>query len=230
MERRVIIPLDGMTEGQALEVAEMLKGQVWGFKVNDLLVDCGVGIITKLKEFGNVMADPKLYDIPNTVKNAAGKIKVAGADLITVHASGGPEMLKEAAVAAPENILAVTILTSFAEEGCREIYGAGVQEKVLQFACAAQKSGCRGIVCSGKELELFAERGDLENLIKVVPGIRPAWHAKEDDQKRVVTPAQAIFTGATLLVIGRPITAARDLIEAIEKTNEEISEALAATK
>lgn len=227
MEKRVIIPLDGMTKGEALNMSELLAPYAWGFKVNDLLVDCGVDIITRLKGYGKVMADLKLYDIPNTVANSAKKIKEAGADLITVHASGGFAMMEKAVSVAPSNILAVTVLTSFDEENCQLVYGATIKAKVLQFAREAQAAGCYGIVCSGQELEFLAGQSGVDKLALVNPGIRPAWYVKEDDQKRVVTPAKAIKMGATLLVIGRPITKAEDPIEAIKKTNEEIAVTLA---
>ena len=207
MKDKIAVALDGMTEAEALQMAETLQGAVWGFKVNDLLIDCGVSIVSKLKHYGRVFADPKLYDIPNTVGNSVAKLAKAGADLITVHASGGREMM-EAAVkhASSSKILAVTILTSFTSEGAEEVYGKRSDVGVLHLAGLASRAGVFGIVSSPLELKLFKEREDLKNLFKVTPGIRPAFHAKADDQNRVQTPKVAIQDGASLLVIGRPIT------------------------
>jgi orotidine-5'-phosphate decarboxylase len=227
MDSRIIIPLDGKTEEEALELVEKLKGRVWAFKVNDLLADCGVEIIVELKHQGcNVMADPKLYDIPNTVKNTARKIAAAGANLCTVHASGGLAMMKAAQDSVMMGILGVTILTSFDEENAHLIYGAPIKAKVLQMARMAQMAGCIGIVCSPKELAFLKGQPGTEELVKVVPGIRPAWHQKEDDQKRKATPGDAIRDGAKYLVIGRPITGHDNPVEAAEMTNEEVEAAL----
>lgn len=228
-ESRIIIPLDGKTEEDALELAEKLKGHVWGFKVNDLLLDCGADIIRELMQYGNVMADPKLYDIPNTVANSAKKIASTGANLCTVHASGGIAMMKAArdsAGALGTSILGVTILTSFDEENAHLIYGAPIKAKVLEMARMARSARVSGIVCSPLELAFLKDQPGIDGLIKVVPGIRPDWHQKDDDQKRKATPADAIRDSARFLVIGRPITGADDPVEAAERTNEEVEAAL----
>jgi len=225
----IVIPLDGMTRETALEVAAKLAGKVWGFKANDLLVECGVGIITELKQFGNVFADPKLHDIPSTVANSMAKLAAAGADLVTVHASGGVEMMRAAVDAAGESkVLAVTVLTSLDEDSAHLIFGNPIKATVLQFARNASLAGVYGVVCSPKELEILGKQPELQPLAKVTPGIRPAWHQVGDDQKRVMTPAEAAELGATLLVIGRPILKADDPLEAAERTAQEIQEAVAA--
>lgn len=235
----IIIPLDGMDKNKALEMAEKLSGMVWGFKVNDLLDPYGVSIISELKKYGNVFADPKLHDIPNTVANRIKKYVAVKADLITVHASGGIEMMRAAVGASDKigimkaaagieeysQILAVTILTSLDEDTTHNIYGSPVKAKVLQLARDAKLANVDGIVCSAKELGMLSKHEELARLTKVTPGIRPDWYqaeAKKEDQKRVMTPAEAIKLGADLLVIGRPITKADDPVEAVERTNEEI--------
>ena len=96
---RVIVALDGMSESDAMALAERLSGSVWGFKVNDLLLHCGVPIVEKLKAYGGVFADPKLHDIPNTVKNGVSRLVSAGADILTIHASGGTAMIQAAMAA-----------------------------------------------------------------------------------------------------------------------------------
>src|SRR5689334_17776634 len=117
MKDKIIVALDGMTRSEALELATALKGSVWGFKVNDLLIQCGLEIVRELKKFGGVFADPKLSDIPNTVGNSVRVLAAAGADLITVHASASAASLKAAvAEAGPSRILAITVLTSMSDE------------------------------------------------------------------------------------------------------------------
>lgn len=216
----LIIPLDGMKVASALTLAKQLSGSVWGFKVNDLLIECGVDIVTQLKRFGNVFADPKLHDIPNTVANGVRRLADAGADLITVHASGGEAMMEAACTAAgASKILAVTVLTSLRVDEAWYIYGQRPAAMVRQFALQAQHAGVHGIVCSPQELHTKLPKG----LVKVVPGIRPAWYARDDDQSRTATPAAAIKAGADLLVIGRPITRADDPRRAVAQTHEEIA-------
>lgn len=190
--QRTIVALDGISEKEALGIARLLKGRVWGFKVNDLLFE-NIGIIGKLKKFGKVFADAKLYDIPNTVANGVRRLSAAGADMITVHASGGVEMVRAAKKAAGRSkILAVTVLTSFIRNQSKN---------VLKLAEDAKRAGADGIVCSGHELKYLAKF----SLLKVVPGIRPKWYKEKDDQKRTMAPEEAIKLGADFLVIGRPI-------------------------
>ena len=200
MNKQIIVALDGMSEKKALDLAVSLKGLVWGFKINDLLFN-GAAIIGKLKKYGKVFADAKLYDIPNTVKNSVTALPTAGADLITVHASGGIEMMKAAKKSAGKSkIIAVTILTSV--NGQQEF----LNNSISKLAKNATNAGVNGIVCSARELKTIAKIGELRSLIKIVPGIRPIWYDKNDDQKRIVTPREAILAGADFIIIGRPIT------------------------
>lgn len=228
MEKRIIVALDGIPREDALELAKTLSGLVWGFKVNDLLVECGIEIVSALKEYGGVFADAKLHDIPNTVSNGVKRLQGAGADLITIHASGGAKMIAAAAQAAGEaRILAVTVLTSLGEDDSQGIFGRSPAEAVLGFARLARSSGASGIVCSSHELTLLGEDQELADLLKVIPGIRPRWYATADDQKRVKGPAQALQEGADLLVIGRPITKHEDPAQAVELIEDEIRREIA---
>jgi orotidine-5'-phosphate decarboxylase len=158
-----------------------------------------------------IFLDLKLHDIPNTVAGAVGSALDLGADLLTVHAGGGPAML-EAAVAAARGqvaILAVTVLTHLGagELGRLGLPGAPA-ERALAWARLARECGCAGVVCSPRELA--ALRPELPRPFRLVtPGIRPAGAAL-GDQKRVATPASAIADGADLLVLGRPLTQASD--------------------
>ncbi len=224
MDKKIIVALDGISKADALALAAKLRGLVWGFKVNDLLVECGLPIISELKAYGNVFADAKLHDIPNTVLNGVKRLAGAGADLITIHASGGKKMIAEAAGASGSaKILAVTVLTSLNEQDSREVFGKTPREAVLMLARIAKDGGAHGTVCSPEEVALLASEPELQELIKVVPGIRPSWHGTPDDQARTNTPAEALKAGASLLVIGRPIVKHEDPARAAEMINQEIA-------
>lgn len=225
----VIVALDGMQTEQALDLAKRLSGKVWGFKVNDLLVSEGARVVTKLKALGSVFADPKLYDIPNTVSNSIRQLSDAGADLITVHAGGGPKMISAAVASASKSkhqskILAVTVLTSFSEEESVRLFGRSSLEAVQFYADLAAGAGTHGIVCSPLELTELAKNQSLKSLLKVVPGIRPSWYGKKDDQSRTLTPRQALDAGATHLVIGRPVTDDSDPLAAVAKIEAELQQ------
>lgn len=202
---KIIVALDGISEKEALRIAKLLKGHVWGFKVNDLLF-YDVAIMHKLKKFGKVFADAKLCDIPNTVSNCVKRLSSAGADLITVHASGGIEMMRAAKKSADKSkILAVTILTSSETNS----------GKVVRLTHDALKANVDGIVCSGHDLLSIRRIPGVQSLLKIVPGIRPNWYKKKDDQKRTITPKEAFARGADYLVIGRPILNAKNPINAL---------------
>lgn len=212
---QIIVALDGMSAVKALQVARELRGLVWGFKVTDLLYE-DVAIIDKLKKFGNVFADAKLYDIPNTVSNSTLKLSKAGADFITVHASGGIEMMRAAKRSAGKSkIIAVTVLTST---------GGSVEKEVARLARDVVRAGVDGVVCSGRELKLLSAVKNSQLLLKIVPGIRPSWYGKNDDQVRNVTPKEAVRWGADFLVIGRPITTPSSAIEATKQILAEIAQ------
>ena len=205
-EKKVIIALDGITAKQALELAAELKDHVWGFKVNDLLISHGIKIVEQLARLGKVFADPKLHDIPNTVSNGIKRFENAGANLITIHASGGNEMIKAAANSANNaKILAVTVLTSISPTECNKIYNQETPlAAVTNLAINAINSGADGIVCSPEETQSLTNNPQLpQKTLIVTPGIRPTW-STTDDQKRIKTPKQAINEGSSLLVIGPP--------------------------
>lgn len=211
-----------MSEKAALSLAERLSGLVWGFKTNDLLVECGVDIVTKLKRHGKVFADPKFHDIPNTVANGVRRLTEAGADLITMHASGGVEMMEAGVSERRDNkLLAISVLTSLDEDNTHLIYGDPIKAKVLQFSRDAKLADVDGLVSSPNELLIKG----MPKLMRVVPGIRPEWYNKSDDQKRVGLPAVAVENGADLLVIGRPITGDDSPESAVERTLAEIQAA-----
>ncbi len=223
----VIVALDGMEEQRALELARSLRGEVWGFKINDLLLRSGAEVIPRLKSYGNVFCDAKLHDIPNTVANQVAVLEGAGADLITIHCAGGERML-EAARAARQGgarLLGVTVLTSFSDQMSLKVYGRAASPQAELFSEAALRAGLDGIVCSPRELEVAARVDPARKLLRVTPGVRPGWHDSPDDQQRVLAPAEAVRAGADLLVIGRPITSAEDPEKACARIAEELRSA-----
>ena len=230
---KIIIPLDGFENERELmgfvekiQKAEILAGDhlIWGFKVNDALVEYGTSIIRRIKYEGfNVFADPKLYDIPNTMYNSLEKLINAGADIVSLHCSAMYTPLDETA----PKVAGITILTSMSESICEVIHGksaeASIERMVNKFAIFARECHYGYLVCSATDLSF------IPNMYKtkiITPGIRPVWYQDIDDQKRVMTPAEAIEAGADLLVIGRPILQARCKIDAIKRTNDEIADVL----
>ena len=208
MPKNIIVALDGMSVARALNIAKKLSGKVWGFKVNDLLHDPTFRV-KDLKKYGRVFADAKFNDIPNTVFNSVRMLSRQGVDMITIHASGGVEMMRAAKSAAGRSkIIAVTVLTSLNTN----------KQSVISLAREAEKAKLDGIVCSAHELTY------LKNirLLKIVPSIRPEWYGKKDDQKRKATPGEAIKAGADYLVIGRPITQSSDPLAALDKIIAEL--------
>jgi orotidine-5'-phosphate decarboxylase len=170
---------------------------------------------------GRLFLDLKLHDIPNTVAGAVGSIRDLGADLLTVHAAGGPAMLQAAAEAArgEVGILAVTVLTHLdaAALEALDLPGPG-EQRVRRWTALARAAGCAGVVCSALEVAALRAENPAPFLF-VTPGIRPAG-TEAGDQRRVATPAAALAAGADLLVIGRPLTRARDpeaCLDALER-------------
>lgn len=243
MERApIIVALDGMGIDRASELVRQIGDRVWGFKFNDIyhakaFIDLASICIDRGAKW---WIDLKLHDIPNTVANTVKRVVSRFTPaLITVHASGGVEMMKAAVEAAKTyspadptvpntQIVGVTVLTSLDGDSCDAIYHCTPEAQVDRFANLIDRAGCWGVVCSPKEVRSVSIAHP--NLKKIVPGIRPEWATKKDDQKRTGTPAQAFSDGADLLVIGRPITEAEDPVDAVEKTAKEISAARAALK
>jgi orotidine-5'-phosphate decarboxylase len=210
---RLIVALDVPTAGQALALVEQLKGLIQWFKIGlELYLSEGNSVVDKIRSQGHsVFLDLKLHDIPNTVAGAVRSASRAGAQMLTLHAAGGPAMLSaaaEAAAAVPNGpqLLAVTVLTSMDQS---QLAAIGVPdspaEQVLRLARTGWQSGIRGFVSSAEEVA--AMRRNFPEATLVIPGIRPTG-AATGDQKRVATPAAAIAAGASYLVIGRPITQA----------------------
>jgi orotidine-5'-phosphate decarboxylase len=215
---RIILALDNMDMSRAIKLTRQTQGVVWGVKANALLLAHQAGsadCISLLKHYGaRVFADPKFHDIPQTVANGVAILAKQGADLITVHPSGGPEMVRAAvetyATHRPENglgILAVTLLTSIDVERCKKYYRRTPEETVLMFAEEAAEAGVYGFVCSPKELAILD--GKFPGQKRVTPGVRSPG-AQTHDQQRIDTPLNAVKKGADLFVVGREVTQTAD--------------------
>ncbi|KKN96788.1 hypothetical protein LCGC14_0164320 [marine sediment metagenome] len=221
MDNPIIVALDGIDMSKAIALAQLLKDDVWGFKVNDLFFQHGIQAANNLGVFGNVMLDGKFHDIPNTVENTTKKIAIFGhpaPGIVTIHASGGPAMIRAAVEYLPGKVAAVTVLTSLDEDACMHVYNVRPEVAVKRLASMAHEYGASFIVCSPLEL---AALKDIPRP-KIVPGIRPLWYQEADDQARKMTPAEAMEAGAGFLVMGRPILRADDPVEAAQRTLEEI--------
>ena len=233
---RIIFPLDFPDLDKAKKYIEMLDGHVGLFKVGlELFVSVGpsaLSMISNRAKTTKIFLDMKFHDIPTTVKGAQRAANFHGAEFITVHCDEGKPLL-EAVVDSVQNgtkVLAITVLTSLSQQDLRDI-GISKEyqdplELVLHRARLAKRAGCSGVVCSGKEVKAVrAEFG--KDFIVVVPGIRPSWGAvADDDQKRIVTPYEAILNGADYIVVGRPIKNAEDPVKATDKIAKEIDQAL----
>ncbi|MGB2905603.1 MAG: orotidine-5'-phosphate decarboxylase [Candidatus Aminicenantaceae bacterium] len=227
---RIIVALDVGTRSQALSLVESLpEGQF--FKVGlQLFTAEGPSLIQEIAQRGKrVFLDLKLHDIPNTIAGAVSMAAGHGVAMMTLHASGGREMMRRAAEVAADKadaagrdrplLLGVTVLTSLKDAELGEIgMPADAAGQVLKLARLAQSAGMDGIVCSPLELGMVRAEFGREFLV-VTPGIRPAWAAAQD-QKRIMTPEKALAGGADYLVIGRPITAAPSPGEAFARIRQ----------
>ena len=232
---KVIFALDVATIEEARRFVSLLKDRVGLFKLGlELHTSFGNKAVKAVQdEGGRVFLDLKFHDIPNTVSRAAEEAVKLGVDMFTIHAAGGSEMMREAAERCRRTaeklnrpaptLLAVTVLTSMDEENLREVGLIGpVEERVTRLAELAQKAGIGGVVASPREITSIRKRCG-EKLIIVTPGIRPAFEQSgKDDQKRVMTPKEAIAAGANYIVIGRPVRLASDPAAAMDQVLQEI--------
>lgn len=216
MSNPIYLALDLPQLREAKEMAAKVKAHIGGVKLGlEFFCAHGAHGVHMVSSLGlPVFLDLKLYDIPNTVARAMQAIHVLEPAIVTVHASGGRAMMEDAKAAAGGNtkVIAVTMLTSMDD---RDLARTGVEgsahEQVMRLADLAREAGLDGIVCSGKEVKAVHER--WKEGFHVVPGLRPAG-GDAGDQKRVVTPRKARDDGASVLVIGRPITRAEDPLAA----------------
>jgi orotidine-5'-phosphate decarboxylase len=228
---KIIFALDVNEFSDVERWASLIADRVGMFKVGkQLFTSCGPAVVRLIqKHGGEVFLDLKYHDIPNTVAMASLEAARMGVKLLNLHALGGYEMMAKTMETLDTEfkggerarVLAVTILTSSTEETLR---GVGIElsvpEMVVRLATLAQKAGIDGVVASPREVTLIREACGPEFLI-VTPGVRPSF-AAADDQKRIMTPVEAVRAGADYLVIGRPISAAPDPVVAAEAILTEI--------
>jgi len=220
---KLIVALDVPEAAEALALAKTLAGSVGLFKIGmELFYAAGPRVVEQVVELGQkVFLDLKLHDIPNTVSAAVRSVRNLGVSMLTLHVSGGPEMLKAARAAAGDvTLLGVTVLTSLSAEDLKLLgITDGPREQVVRLAGLAAAAGLDGVICSPLEAAAVKKAGG--RLLAVTPGIRPAGD-NPGDQKRVLTPREAILQGADYLVVGRPITRAADPVAAAKKIAREM--------
>ena len=213
----IFVAIDTPDMDRAIAFAEAVRGEAGGVKLGlEFFAAQGPDGVRRIAGLGlDIFLDLKLHDIPNTVAKSVEALAPLSPAILTVHAAGGEAMLEAAKRAAPNGtkVVGVTVLTSL---DAPDLAAAGVfgspEEQVQRLADLAKESGLDGIVCSGAEVRA-AKAGWADGFF-VVPGVRPEG-AQPGDQKRIVTPRDALRDGASVLVIGRPITAADDPAAAI---------------
>jgi orotidine-5'-phosphate decarboxylase len=227
---KIYVALDCQTQNEADQLVSKLSSEQVGLKVGkELFTSIGPEWVRKQVEQGfSVFLDLKFHDIPNTVAKAVTSAAKIGVDIVNVHASGGSEMMKAAKDALepfdnPPLLIAVTVLTSMSDADLADI---GIQmpaeQQVLNLAKLAHKAGLDGVVCSAQEARML--KSALGESFKLVtPGIRPA-NSATDDQKRVMTPKEAVLAGVDYMVIGRPITRSENPTETVAEILASIRE------
>lgn len=238
---RLIVALDLADAEQAVDLVRRLKDRVRYFKVGSELHNAlGPRILELIySEGGRVFLDLKFHDLPSVVSKAATVVTGLGVAMFSVHAAGGRAMLQAAAAAArqcaaelaitPPKVLGLTVLTSIDDTVLQQEMGVGrsLEEMVAFWSNMARQAGLDGAVASPREVAAVRRACGSDFMI-VTPGIRPSWSQQdEDDQKRVLTPAEALAAGADYLVVGRPIIHAADPVAAAARVLDEMQGALA---
>ena len=225
---KVIVALDYPTESAALQLVDQLEPALCRLKVGkEMFTLLGPAFVEKIQTKGfDVFLDLKYHDIPNTVAKACKTAADLGVWMLNVHASGGRRMMEAAADALANHqqrpyLIAVTVLTSMSQQDLVEL---GINEtpadQALKLARLTQTSGLDGVVCSAQEAGVM-RKNFADNFILVSPGIRPAG-SKADDQRRIMTPSEALEAGSNYLVIGRPVTQAENPLKSLQAINSEI--------
>lgn len=233
-KNRIFCAFDTSDLAQAKNLATTLKPHIGGIKLGlQFFTACGPDGIKQIVETGMpVFLDLKFHDIPNTVAKAVYNASQWGPMMMNLHAAGGTEMMRAAHEAAqegaakagvtPPKLIGVTVLTSLNNDDMGDLgSNESIGDRVRRLAEMTMLSGLDGVVASAQEIKIIRKQCGA-NFLLVTPGIRPTW-AGNDDQKRILTPAQAIADGSDYLVIGRPITNAKDPVEAAKKIVAEIS-------
>lgn len=229
MKPELIVALDVPNYEDALDFVDSLAGTVTWFKVGlELFISDGAAVMQALKQRGSkVMLDLKLHDIPETVARATTQAVDLGADMLTIHAQGGPAMIAAAKKAAgATKILAVTVLTSLDEDDLVKVGHAPtphktlVRDLVLRLFRLSEENGADGVVCSALEVPNL-KCNTTRELLFVTPGIRPSGGAA-GDQKQVATPTLAREVGSSFIVVGRPIRDAKDRVATVRAIQAEL--------
>ena len=213
----IIVAIDETTFERASEVIEHLDSKKCMVKIGSVAFNAmGHKIISFASEKGfEIFLDLKLHDIPNTVKKSIQGLISLPINMLTIHTSGGKDMMMaamEAVSGTQIKVFGVTALTSLNNDDTKYIFQRTTSEQVNAMLDLAEDAGIDGVVCSPHELELVSNR---DNLLSITPGIR--LHESNDDQKRVMTPKEAIHLGANYLVIGRPITQSKDIKKSLNE-------------
>lgn len=231
---RLIVALDVDTTAEAEHLVAQLHDYVGVFKVGMQLYNSeGPEVLQRLHALGGrIFLDLKLHDIPNTVGQAGAVLTRHRVFMYNVHTAGGREMMQRAVEATVKEaealsiprplVIGVTVLTSISQDILEKEIGINrdVKDQVVKWALLAKEAGLNGVVASPKEITAIREACGSDFVI-ITPGVRPAW-AAANDQKRVMTPGEAMQAGASYLVVGRPITAAFDPVEAAKRILEEM--------
>jgi orotidine-5'-phosphate decarboxylase len=213
----LILALDVPTREAAAPILRQLRGQLRWVKIGlQLFTAYGPGYVREVASLGfNIFLDLKLHDIPHTVAKAVESLAPLPIQMLTLHTAGGGEMMRAAQAAQQKHhpgllLLGVTVLTSMDSAGLNEIgVTASAADQVARLGRLAADAGLRGLVCSPLEVAMLRQQLPA-GMQLITPGIRPASEAGSDDQKRVMTPAEAARAGSTYIVVGRPILQAAD--------------------
>ena len=221
-EKKIIVAIDNSCETQAVDILNNLSPELCMVKIGSVVYNSlGRDFVELTHKKGfQIFLDLKFHDIPNTVKESILGIKSLPIQMLTIHTSGGLNMMKaamEAVKGTNIKVFGVTALTSLSNDDVKHIFQRDVSDQVNAMLDLAEQAGIDGVVCSPHELQLVKAR---DCFLSVIPGIRLL--QSEDDQSRVMTPSQAIELGADYLVIGRPITGAQDISSALENIHQSI--------
>ncbi len=226
-KEKIIVAVDAPDAGSALKIIEQLSGEDCVFKIGlQLFTAVGPALVKDVLASGaRVFLDLKFHDIPNTAKEAVRSAVSLGVDMTTIHLAGGPSMVSESVNAAKDSktlVLGVTVLTSMDDTDLDTVGVARpTADQVLRLAEMGSRCGLRGVVASPHEITMLREKFG-QSLVIVTPGVRPAG-SDVADQRRVMTPGEAVRCGADFLVIGRPITGAPSPRDAFLRIADEIA-------